>query len=112
MSSANLDVHKLTLRLGNSSWRSMEWTPKLRQRINAHRRKKENVIHGVVSAEVHSGIQESRSAAAGAWGGGREVSRGCEMNANVLHRWRREMRDSHRHCALRDLRWFGNAVVT
>jgi transposase len=22
-----------------------------------------------------------------------EVSRGCEVNANVLHRWRREMRD-------------------
>jgi len=49
---------------------TMEWTPKMRQGIKTHRRKKENVSHGIVSAEVHTGIQGSRCAAAGAWGDG------------------------------------------
>ena len=66
----------------------------MRQGIKTHRRKKENVSHGIVSAEVLTREFRGSQAAAGAWGdGSRGLAEVVEVNANVLHRWRREMRD-------------------
>src|SRR5438552_18712612 len=48
--------------------------------------------HGFVSTAVHTGIQAGRDRAAGEWGSVAEVARAFEVNANMLHRWRRDFR--------------------
>ena len=49
--------------------------------------------HGFVSEEVHGGIQGGGGTAAGIGGVSGRVARTCEVNLNVLHRWRRELRE-------------------
>jgi hypothetical protein len=48
--------------------------------------------HGIVSQAVYQGVQAGRGEAAGKWRFDRGGGPGLEVNANVLHRWRRELR--------------------
>jgi len=50
--------------------------------------------HGSVTEDVYSRVQAGSRAAAGRGGSLAEVSRGLEVNPNVLHRRRREFRQA------------------
>jgi len=52
-----------------------------------------NLSHGIVSQAVHERVQAEGCAAAGARGIDSGGGAGMEVNANVLHRWRREFRE-------------------
>ena len=67
--------------------------PKLRQRVKAQFSLNGGWCHGFVSEEVHGGIQGGGGTAAGIGGVTGRVARTCEVNLNVLHRWRRELRE-------------------
>ena len=68
----------------------MDLPPFLTQPVKTQNPLKGRVSHGVVEKDVHQGVQAgSRATRRSSIG---EVARGLEVNPNVLHRWRREVR--------------------
>ena len=67
-------------------------SPFLRQTVKTQNSSNGELSHGIVTQEVHAGVQAGRRPAAGTRGIDGEVARGLEVNPNVLHRWRREFR--------------------
>ena len=71
----------------------LDLPPFLTQPVKAQNPSKGELSHGVVEKDVHEGVQVGCRAAAGTRGSSTgEVARALEVNPNVLHRWRREIR--------------------
>ena len=66
--------------------------PFLTQPVKTQNPFKGELSHGVVEKDLHEGVQAGCGAAAGTRGFDWEVARALEVNSNVLHRWRREIR--------------------
>jgi transposase len=66
--------------------------PFLTQPVKTQNPLKGRMSHGIVEKDVHQGVQAGCGAAVGARGSLGEVARALEVNPNVLHRWRREIR--------------------
>ncbi len=70
----------------------MDLPPFLTQPVKTQNPSKGELSHGVVEKDVHQGVQAGwvqrleRGSSIG------EVARALEVNPNVLHRWRREIR--------------------
>jgi transposase-like protein len=71
----------------------MEWTPKLRQSNKTHFPANGELCHGLNRRKFTREFKEAavRRLELGASVAG--VPRACEVNPNVLHRWRRELRE-------------------
>ena len=57
----------------------------------------ENLSHGVIAPEVHEGVQDCRVAAARCGRFDRSCGASCEINPNLLHRWRRDFQQAPEH---------------
>jgi len=64
----------------------------LTQAVKTQNPSKGELSHGVIEKGVHQGVQAGCGAAAGKRSSIGEVTRALDVNPNVLHRWRREIR--------------------
>ena len=69
----------------------MDLSPFLTQTVKTQNPLNGELSHGIVTQDVHQGVQAGRCTASGSIA---EVSRGVEVNPNVLHRCRREFREA------------------
>ena len=72
----------------------MDLSPFLTQTVKTQFSANGELSHGSVTQDVHEGVQAGCRAAAGRRVSLAEVSRGLEVNSNVLHRWRGEFRQA------------------
>lgn len=70
----------------------MDLPPFLTQPVNTQDPSKGKLSHGVVEKDVHEGVQAGCGAAAECGSTIGEAARALEVSPNVLHRWRREIR--------------------